>query len=127
MLERGRKNLPKEALKSERFEVPKVVGHIQGSRTVISNFQQIAGSLRRDLDHLTKYILKELATPGELTKTALILGTKISASRINDKIRQYVKDFVVCKECGKTDTKLIREDRVMFIKCEVCGAKHNAR
>ena len=127
MLERGRKGLPNETLKSDRFEIPKVVGHIQGNRTIISNFYQIAQALRRDVNHLTKYILKELAAPGELSKTALMLGTKISASRVNEKIQQYVKDFVVCRECGKPDTKLVKEERTTIIKCEVCGARHAIR
>ena len=127
MLERGRKRLPAEMLEKARFEIPKVEGHIQGNRTVISNFHQLAQALRRDIDHLTKYILKELAAPGELTNTALILGTKVPSTRINDKIEQYMKEFVICRECGKPDTKLGRDERVMFVKCEVCGARRNIR
>lgn len=57
MLEKGRKELPEHILKSERFEIPKVKGHIQGNRTIISNFQQIAEVLGRPAEHLLKYIL----------------------------------------------------------------------
>ena len=89
MLDNGREKLPEDILKTERFEIPKVLGHLQGNKTVISNFHQIAATLRRPVNHLLKYILKELATPANLTDKALIMGRKVSASMINDKIRQW--------------------------------------
>ncbi len=123
LLERGREKLPEKVLETSRFEVPKVRGHIQGNRTIISNFPQIADLLHRPPAHLLKYILKELATPGEVSKGLFIIGTKISASRINEKIEQYVKEFVLCPECRKPDTKLVRDDKFLFIKCSACGAR----
>ncbi len=124
LLKRAQELLPQKNLATERLEVPKVLGHIQGNRTVVSNFHAIAEIIRRPQEHFLKYLLKELATSGEVTKTALILGTKVPASRVNDKIQQYLKDFVICPECKRPDTKLEKEDNVTFIKCSACGAKH---
>ena len=64
MLVEARKALPEVVFIKERFEIPKAVGHIQGNRTIISNFLQIASYLRREVNHPLKYVLKELATPG---------------------------------------------------------------
>lgn len=127
LLERAMQKLPETAVGNSRFEVPKVRGHIQGNKTIISNFSQIANDIGRPVEHFLKYILKELATPGELKPTALIIGTKISASRINEKIEQYVRDFVLCPECKKPDTKLIKEDKITYLKCTACGAKHTIK
>ncbi|MFC1768903.1 translation initiation factor IF-2 subunit beta [Nanoarchaeota archaeon] len=125
MLKDVRENLPEAASVRERFEIPKVMGHIQGNRTVISNFPQIANHLRRDVRHMLKFVLKELAAPGEMKRTgALIFGTKLPASRINDKVRLYADRFVLCPECGKPDTKLEKEGPVTMLKCSACGAKH---
>lgn len=124
LLRRAQELLPQKSTEAERLEVPKVLGHIQGNRTVVSNFHNIADVIRRPVDHFLKYILKELATSGEMSKTALILGTKVPASRINEKVQQYLKDFVICPECKRPDTKLEREDNVTFIKCSACGARH---
>lgn len=124
LLKRAQEMLPQKTLAAERLEVPKVLGHIQGNRTIVSNFHAIAEIIRRPQEHFLKYLLKELATSGEATKTALILGAKAPASRINDKIQQYLKDFVICPECKRPDTKLEKEDNVTFIKCSACGAKH---
>ena len=125
MLEDVRKSLPEAVFLKERFEIPKALGHIQGNRTIITNFVQIASTLRRDVSHMLKYVLKELATPGEIKKSgALILGTKVSASRINEKIRQYANEFVLCLECGKPDTQIVREGELNYLKCTACGAKN---
>jgi len=127
LLEKARKQLPELVTRKERFEIPKVRGHIQGNKTIISNFVHIAEILGRDANHMLKYILKELATPGEIKQKAVIIGSKVSASRINQKIQQYADEFVFCKECGKPDTKLIKEGNFSFIICTACGAKHPVR
>ncbi|MFH0875707.1 MAG: translation initiation factor IF-2 subunit beta [archaeon] len=124
MLGRGRNKLPESVLKIERFTIPKVRGHLQGNKTIISNFQQITESLRREPEQVLKYILKELATPGEFSKNLVIIGSKISAERINQKIEQYAILFVICKECKRPDTKLTKSERVSFINCAACGAKY---
>ena|SRR3989344_3467120 len=124
LLKRAQELLPQKSTATERLEVPKVLGHIQGNRTVVSNFHAIGSVIRRPIDHFVKYILKELATSGELTKTALMLGTKVPASRLNEKIQKYLKDFVICPECKRPDTKLEKDDNVTFIKCSACGARH---
>ena len=124
MLLEGRKRLPKEVSNKERFEVPKVKGHIQGNTTVISNFNQIVQDLGRTKEHILKFLLKELATPGDVTKSALILRRKVSASSMNEKVQKYANTFVICQLCGKPDTKSIKEGGIVFIRCMACGSKN---
>lgn len=124
LLEKARKDMPDSVKEKERFEIPKVIGHLQGNRTIISNFSQIADSLGRPVQHMLKYVLKELAAPGNLTNSALMIGAKVAASRINQKIRQYANEFVLCSECGKPDTKMEKEGHVTYIRCTACGDKH---
>ncbi|NQU98388.1 translation initiation factor IF-2 subunit beta [Candidatus Woesearchaeota archaeon] len=125
MLDKGKKELPEAVSEIERFNIPKVRGHVEGNKTIVSNFDEIAKALGRKTEHLLKYILKELATPGDMRKKAVIFGTKLSASKINEKISQYAETFVLCKECGKPDTKLTKETSVYFLKCQACGAKQS--
>ena len=128
MLEKARKELPSSVLKeAERFEVPNVKGLIEGNKTIITNFYQIADYIHRSPEQLFKYILKELATPGDLESTRVVLGRKVFAAAVNEKIRNYVNEFVICSECKKPDTKLEKEDKVFFIRCMACGAKHPVR
>ena len=124
MLEKARKNMPSLVFEKERFEVPKVMGHLEGNKTVISNFLQICDKLARSPDHVLKFVLKELATPGDVRRSLLVFGSKVPASRINEKIRKYADNFVLCSECGKPDTKIMKEGAVSYLKCMACGAKH---
>ncbi|MBI4145257.1 translation initiation factor IF-2 subunit beta [Candidatus Woesearchaeota archaeon] len=123
LLSRARSKLPESVLEKERFELPKVVGRLEGSKTVISNFAQIAAALRRPMEHLLKYLLKELATPGQIRGNFLVLGAKLPASRINDKIKQYADEFVFCQKCGKPDTDIKKEGGFHVLVCSVCGER----
>ncbi len=116
--------IPKQSISKERFEIPKVTGHIEGNKTIISNFIQICDTLRREPGHLLKYLQRELATPATIEGPRLILGRKISANIINQKIALYVNDFVLCSECKRPDTQLIKEGKIYQVKCLACGAKH---
>lgn len=109
--------------KIDRFEVPRVEGHVEGTKTILTNFKQICAYVRRDPEHVLKYLLKELASAGVIKGDRLVLMRKISSSLINEKINLYVQDFVICKECKKPDTEIVKEDRFNFIHCLACGAK----
>ena len=111
----------------ERFEIPKIEGHQEGNKTILTNLQQLISYIRRDQDHLLKFLLKELATSGAIKNNRVILQRKISSQKINEKIEEYVKEFVICKECKKPDTELIKDKGFMFIHCLACGAKHSVR
>ena len=112
---------------SERFEIPKIQGHLEGTKTILTNLQQISTYLRRDINHLLKFLLKELATSGAIKQSRVILQRKISSAKINEKIEAYVKEFVTCKECKKPDTELIKDKGFTFVHCLACGAKHSVR
>ena len=111
----------------ERFEIPKVEGQISGKNTIITNIAQIAAYLRRPLDHLAKYLQKELAVPGKIDGDRLILITKLNSQKVNDKIQQYAKEFVICPECQKPDTEIVAEKGIKFKHCLACGAKSPIR
>src|SRR3989338_282300 len=98
MLERGKANLPEVSIATERFNVPKVAGHLEGNKTVISNFFQIASILGRSPEHLLKFISRELAAKGEFKRQLLVFNTKIPSPKVNEKLEQYVDSFVLCKE-----------------------------
>ena len=127
MLSRAKDILPDEAEETSRFNIPNAKGHIEGAKTIINNWAQIAEVLRRKPEHMLKYVQKELATPGEIIKVSCVFGSKLPAAKINEKIKQYADEFVFCKTCGKPDTKLTKEGTVYFIQCQACGAKNSVQ
>lgn len=127
LLEEAYGKIKKSEGNGERFEIPKVEGHFEGKKTIITNFSQILSTFRRNPDHLQKFLLKELAASGQKEGDRLILNIKVPSSRINQKLEEYANEFVICRECKKPDTELIRQDRITFIHCLACGAKHSVR
>lgn len=124
LLKKAQKELPETSISSERFEIEKVRGHLEGNKTILINLKKIAKSFNREPEHLLKYLLRELATPGKFVGDRVIFGTKVPASLINKKIKQYVSEFLLCHECGKPDTKIITKKEAQYLKCQACGAEH---
>lgn len=123
LLNKAYKDLPDTSKETERFEVPKPEIEMSGNNTIIKNFDAICKYIDRDPVHFSKYLYKALATAGNIENKRLVLQKKLRFDAINKKIDNYLRDYVYCKECGKPDTKLMKEDRKHYIKCEACGAK----
>jgi translation initiation factor 2 subunit 2 len=127
LLEKAYKKVKKVEGTGERFEIPKIKGHFEGKKTILTNFFQIASHLRREPEQFLKFLLKELATSGNINKERIVLNNKVPSIKINSKMEQYAKEFVICKECGKPDTAIEKEGRLNFLHCLACGAKHPIR
>lgn len=117
------KNIKPIESKIDRFEIPKVEGHVEGTKTIITNFKQICTYVRRDCNHMVKFLLRELAAPGSMKGDRLVITRKISSALINEKIALYVQQYVICKECKKPDTEIIKDGEFTFLHCLACGAK----
>ena len=123
LLSRAIEQLPPEVFEIKRFNVPKAYSVIQGNRTFIQNFKEVAEALNRDPQHVLKFLLREVGTAGNLEGGRAILQGKFTHFLINERIDEYVEKFVVCHECNRPDTRIIREDRIFILKCSACGAK----
>ena len=107
----------------DRFEVKKAVGMHEGTKTIVTNFFQIAICLRRKPEHLAKFLLGELASSGSIEGERLVLTRKLTSAQINEKIEKYANLFVKCANCGKPDTEIVKEGTQSFLKCMACGTK----
>lgn len=106
----------------ERFVVqePKILS--EGKTTVFENYIAIVEKLNRDPDHLFKFLLKEMGTAGKLDGSRAIFQGKFNTGAISGLIDTYIREYVTCSECGRPDTHLIREERVLILRCDACGA-----
>ncbi|NOY10622.1 MAG: translation initiation factor IF-2 subunit beta [Archaeoglobi archaeon] len=127
LLERAYSMLPEKVISRERFEIPKVSVQKEGSRTIVKNFGVIAKTINRSEEHLYKYLVRSLGTAGVVESGRLILQGKFTDKEIQKEIDDYVKTYVLCRECGAPDTEFVREERVLFVKCLACGAKHSVK
>jgi translation initiation factor 2 subunit 2 len=122
LLDEAYKKVKVVANTGERFAIPKVQGQVQGKNTIITNIAEIANYLRRPLDQITKFLLKELATSGKIQNDRLILHTKLNSSKVNEKIQLYAKELVICPVCQKPDTEITTQKGLKQKHCLACGA-----
>lgn len=122
LLKRARSAVP-EAKAEGRFEIPSAIVVAVKRTTIIKNFAEMAKNIRRDQKHFAKFLSKELAVPVTVNGPELVLNGKVPGSIVNQRVREYVAEYVVCKECGKPDTQLKTEGGIAIIKCEACGAR----
>jgi len=124
LLDRAEALIPKEITSDNRFKIPPPEVMVQGNKTFFVNFNAIADKCEREPEHMLKYLAHELATSGLIEGPQAVFTGKFSFNLMKAKLSDYIKEFVICAECGKPDTKLLKEQRLLFMKCAACGAKH---
>lgn len=122
LLEKAKNELPDTIEKHERFNVPEVDVFQEGKQTVIRNFGDIVEALRRDPEHLLHFLLREIGAPGSIEGRRVIIKAKVSPTQVTDRISNYTETWVICSECGRPDTHINKEGRVLVLECEACGA-----
>ena len=128
LLEKAFKQLPDLSVEKIDFKIPEADSLIQGNKTIVKNISQIADTARRDKEDIAKYLTKELAAPVTVDDQKLSIMTKITPNALNEKIRKYFQLYIVCKECHKPDTHILKIDRgYTTIVCEACGAKYTVK
>ena len=128
LLERAREGLEDVMQNAERFNppVPEIL-HEGSKKTIIRNFSEIVDTLRRDENHLYKFLLQELGTAGSVNNRRLVLQGRVPEKKINERIKSYIETFIVCQECNRPDTSFLRTGRTLNLHCEACGAKRPIR
>jgi len=122
LLERAKKKLPHTLESHDRFQVPDADVMIEGKTTVIRNFGDIVDVLRREPEHMLGYLLRELGTAGTMEGRRAVFKGKVTTAQVADRIKSYVDEYVLCSECNRPDTKIVKDDRVLILVCETCGA-----
>lgn len=126
MLDRVFLSLPEKALSKERFEMPQAESFIQGTKTTIRNFSAIMKAINRDNEkakkHIFKYFTREIGTSAVIEDNKLILNGKFYEAKVNNLLKNYIEQFVLCPECKKPDTHVKEKQGIKLLKCEACGA-----
>jgi translation initiation factor 2 subunit 2 len=123
LLERARSKLPPVRTGGERFVVPDPDVMTDGRNTVVRNFAEIAGVLRREPEHIVGYLAREFGCPGVLELPRAVLKSRLTKEAIGARMREYTAKYVVCTECKRPDTHLKKEGRLTLLVCEACGAQ----
>lgn len=121
LLDKAYLDLPEVLYKKDRFEVPEVRGRLIKSRTVITNFREIAKHLSREQEHFSKFMLRELGVRGDIQdqRGELVLHSRFQPGILNKGVKNYFNIYVQCPHCNSPDT--ILEENNSLLKCNACG------
>lgn len=111
----------------DRFKLPKAEIFYEGNTTVIKNFDKVSDAVNRDADLILKFLLGGVGTAGEIDGGRVVFQGKIPAKHIQDKLKEYIDTYVMCSECNRPDTHLVKQGRTILIRCDACGAFRSVR
>ncbi|MFQ6061926.1 MAG: translation initiation factor IF-2 subunit beta [Methanosarcinales archaeon] len=126
-LKRAIKQLPDIKTTDSRFIIPKPKVYIEGKATVLENFGNITDVLNRDPEHVMRFLLRELGTAGKIDGNRAVFQGKFSSDIIEYQIDTYCKEYVICSECERPDTHLVKDGRILTLTCDACGAHRSIR
>jgi translation initiation factor 2 subunit 2 len=125
LLDRAFASVPELANENVDFKIPEADSIVQGNKTILRNFSQIADVARRDPADIAKYLSKEFAAPTSTDDQKLTISAKVQQQVLNERIRKYFEVYVICRECRKPDTRIEETSRgYVTIVCEACGARY---
>jgi len=110
--------------KTKRYVMkPPEVAREGTKKTVWVNFAGICNSLKRKPDHVLNYVLAELGSNGSVDGShRLVIKNRFQQKQIENVIRHYIGEYVVCRTCKSPDTTLKKENRLYFLCCDSCGS-----
>ena len=127
LLNKAYENITETSGDEGRFTVPQARVFIEGKTTVLENFGDIASVLRREQDHFMKFLLGELGTSGKIDGNRAVFNGKFEVDQIRSLVAKYTEDYVICSECGKPDTRLVKDGRITLLRCDACGSHRPIR
>lgn len=122
LLLRAQKQLETINVEHKRFVIPELESLVQGRKTILKNAGQVCKILKRDIQHLLKYFVKETGIPATNDDTKIVLNGNVNSFRVKQIYDRYIEEFVLCKQCKKPETRIIVEKGVLLLKCDACGA-----
>jgi translation initiation factor 2 subunit 2 len=94
-------------------------------KVVLVNFPEICQQMNRPPEHVLAFMLAELGTSGSLDAASRVtFKGRFQPKHIESIVRQYLKEYVLCKLCKSPDTMLSKDSntRLYFMKCNTCNA-----
>lgn len=124
LLDRAYTDLEAKRTMTSKLSIPPPEVGCVNKRTIVGNFSTICGKINRSEVDVQTFFNDELSCKSSIdAKGELILGGIFRQKGIENIISSYIKQYVMCKECKSMNTEHIKEDRILFMKCNTCLAK----
>lgn len=110
---------------SKKISIEKPEVSSANKRTFIANFRGICDKLNRKEEEVRIFFETELKTGVTINQDgALVITGNYKQNGIMTILTNYMKEYVICKQCSSCDTVLIKENKILFLVCNKCLSKH---
>lgn len=98
-------------------------------KTVMLNFADFCKSINKttsqEMDHVKEFIKDGLRVEMSIRPNGTLFFDKTCKNKdIEGVLVNYIKSYILCPErCGSGNTKMLKENRITFLVCNVCKAK----
>jgi len=105
---------------------PLELGKIGTRKTIWVNFEKVCHNLNRNPETVMKYVLVELGAEGNLNaEKSFIINERTQVARIERILRNYISEYVLCKNCKTYDTYTERRSKLDFLICKSCNSERS--
>jgi len=122
LLCKAKECLPGTANNEERFQPPDAEVLLEGKTTILRNLGDISDAINRKPEQLFLFLLKEMGTAGNIDGKRGIFKGKLMEKQLAERIKEYIETYVICTECNRPDTRLVKDGRTLVLECDACGA-----
>ena len=112
----------------KKFSLPVIQIQKVGTRSVWINFKEVCDLIKRPIDHVYNFFVKELGTEASLGgENQFSLKGKYNSTKIEALIAKYAKEYVRCPNCKSFDTIITKNNstRLQMLECNFCNTKRS--
>lgn len=118
-------NILSKVVKETHLKLPPLELERDHTKILFSNFPVIVSKLNTNADHLMQFIIVELGLPSHCfsltSEHKLKIRKVVRQGQLETILKSYVKEYMVCRACKSTMTKLENND----IICRKCHHVRN--
>jgi translation initiation factor 2 subunit 2 len=94
-------------------------------KTYIINFYDVCKSIGRSTDDIKGYISRELQMDTSIKENGCLKidGIVKVISRVENIIKGYIVDYIMCSFCKSCKTTTQKENRINYLLCDTCKSK----
>jgi len=92
--------------------------------SIFVNFNIFSEKLNRCKEHISEYFKTETGLSNSINgQGQLLIQGALNETKCESIMRNYIRQFVMCRQCKCLDTIMIKDNGLTFLECHQCYAK----
>lgn len=108
----------------KKINLPPLKIYRKNKTTIFANFGIYSEKLKRSEEHISNYFRAETNAGNSINgQNQLIIQAMLNETKCESIMRNYIKQFVMCRQCKGIDSILVKENGFTYLQCNQCLAK----